>query len=157
MVECLLLRALERISALLPAKAIVGLDGSTFLERFQVLDLGPAVGRIYLHRFHRGDEDRELHNHPWFGASLILLGGYIEERRVWTPEGERVASRSFPPGSINLIAPHTFHRVTLPAGPCWTIFATGPVMQSWGFWCRETGIVTPWRTFIMRKGMVPRG
>ncbi len=157
MVERILSDLLERAAARLPMREIVGVDGSTFLERYKVLDLGPSVGRLFLHRFRRGDEDRELHNHPWWGLSLVLVGGYLEERRVWTAEGERVEARRLRPGALNLIAPHTFHRVTLPGGPCWTVFATGPVVQSWGFWCRETGVVTPWRTFIMRKGMVPRG
>lgn len=42
---------------------------------------GPLA--IYLHRFHRGDDDAELHNHPWtFSVSFVLAGGYVEERRV---------------------------------------------------------------------------
>jgi hypothetical protein len=42
---------------------------------------GPLA--TYLHRFHRGDDDYELHSHPWkISVALILAGGYIEERRV---------------------------------------------------------------------------
>lgn len=38
---------------------------------------------VYLHRFHRSDVDRELHSHPWaWSYSIILAGGYIEERRM---------------------------------------------------------------------------
>lgn len=153
----LLRRLCEVVAARLPMRAITGIDGTTFLERFTVLDLGAKRPRLYLHRFVRGDEDRELHNHPWYGVSLILVGGYLEERRVWTPEGERVVARTLRPGAVNMLAPHTFHRVDLIDGPCWTLFATGPVVQSWGFWHRRSGEFTPWRAFIERKGMVPRG
>lgn len=150
-------RLCERVAARLPMRAITGIDGSTFLERYVLLTRGPKRGNVYLHRFLRGDEDRELHNHPWYGLSLILVGGYREERRCWTPEGERVETRDVRPGALNFISPHTFHRVELNQGPCWTLFITGPVVQSWGFWDRSTGEYTPWRRFIARKGMVPRG
>ena len=88
-----LLRTLcERLAARLPVQRISGHDGSTYLERYTLLNLGPTRGRVYLHRFLRGDEDRELHNHPWYAISLILVAGYLEERRRWTPEGHTLAS-----------------------------------------------------------------
>src|ERR1700761_128148 len=36
----------------------------------------------YLHRFVSSDTDEELHNPPWEATSLILAGGYREERCV---------------------------------------------------------------------------
>ena len=36
--------------------------------------------RLCLHIFHRSDEDRELHDHPWAFFSLILWNGYVEVR-----------------------------------------------------------------------------
>lgn len=37
----------------------------------------------FLHKFHRGDDDQELHCHPWvWSIAVILSGGYVEERRV---------------------------------------------------------------------------
>ncbi|MBL8605225.1 MAG: hypothetical protein JNK72_25060 [Myxococcales bacterium] len=105
-----------------------------------------------LHHFLRGDEDRELHNHPWFGVSLVLAGGYDEERRVWTPEGQTVRLFHRRPGRFNVIWPHTFHRVVLPEGQsAWTIFITGPVAQSWGFWSRLGDTFTPHREFFRQK------
>jgi hypothetical protein len=38
--------------------------------------------KVYLHLFHRSDEDRELHDHPWSFVSLILWGGYHEVRPI---------------------------------------------------------------------------
>src|SRR6185369_13137745 len=33
---------------------------------------------IYLHKFMRDDEDRALHDHPWWFISLVLRGAYTE-------------------------------------------------------------------------------
>ncbi len=103
---------------------------------------------LYLHRFHRGDMDRELHNHPWsWSVSLILAGGYLEERR----EGLSVTQRVLSPGRLNFIGGDTFHRVDLLEQDAWTLFLVGPKTQSWGFWDRATGFFTPWREFISAK------
>jgi hypothetical protein len=116
--------------------------------------------RVHLHQFHRSDEDRELHNHPWrWGASLVLAGGYIEVLRVRAQAGgfarDRVLQRPVLPGSINRLKADTFHRVELLERDCWTLFASGPVVQSWGFWSLATGRYTPWRAFIEAKGFRP--
>jgi hypothetical protein len=50
-----------------------------YLTRWTILEI--AGWSLKLHRFHRSDEDRDLHDHPWTFWSLILLGGYYE----WLP------------------------------------------------------------------------
>jgi hypothetical protein len=100
---------------------------------------------LYLHRFHRSDADGELHNHPWrWALSLVLVGGYSEERR----NGARVIRRRVAPGSLNFIRANDFHRVDLLEHDAWTLFLVGPKSQSWGFWSRTDGAFTPWREFI---------
>lgn len=100
---------------------------------------------LYLHRFHRGDDDVELHNHPWrWALSLILAGGYVEERRV----GDAVIVRKVCPGTLNRIDADDFHRVDLLEHDAWSLFLVGPKFQGWGFWNRSTGRFTPWREFI---------
>lgn len=131
---------------------------------------------IYLHHFMRSDEDKELHNHPFAGTAFILAGGYSEERRFLRSDtaeanakegrvfdtlealrhvqGESrysVMRRTYRPGSINRIAPDTFHRVDLLEEDAWTIFTIGPKVQGWGFWDRFTGEFTPWRDHIARR------
>lgn len=111
---------------------------------------------VYLHRFHRGDEDRELHNHPWeWSFSFILVGGYREERRVkrwvWNAYEDAVEIHIKPPGAFNAIGKDDFHRVDLLDGECWTLFVTGPKVDTWGFWERATGEFLPWREFVNRK------
>ena len=102
---------------------------------------------VYLHHFHRSDEDRALHNHPWqWSRSLILAGGYIEERRG--PD-DLVRRRVVRPGAWNTIDGDDFHRVDLIENDCWSLFIAGPKHgRSWGFWDRVTGKFLPWREFI---------
>ena len=145
---------LERYAATHPTtKILICSDGSPYMSQYRLADLGKDHGRVTLQHFHRGDEDRELHGHPWHGVSLILSGGYREERRA----GNSVVSKVFLPGDVNVICPDTYHRIDLLREDCWTLFATGPVVAKWGFWSRDTGEFTPWRKFIERKGLVPVG
>ena len=101
---------------------------------------------LYLHRFHRSDDDQALHSHPWkWSASLVLAGGYIEERR----QGDRVIRRTVRPGQINVIPAGTYHRVDLLEHDCWSLFVAGPqTADSWRFWDRVHGRSMPWRDFI---------
>jgi len=100
----------------------------------------------FLHRFHRSDVDNELHNHPWRGAvSLMLVGGYSEERRG---KDNVVRRRLILPGQLNFIGHDTYHRVDLIDGDAWSLFIVGPKVSSWGFWNRHDGSLTPWREFV---------
>jgi hypothetical protein len=108
---------------------------------------------VFLHKFHRGDDDVELHNHPWtWSIALILSGGYREEYRRGAREGGGcVFVRTMGPLSVNVIHHDTFHRVELLEKDAWSLFVAGPREKSWGFWNRATGIFTHWRMFIDRK------
>jgi hypothetical protein len=112
----------------------------------------PGVG-VYLHRFHRSDDDSALHNHPWrWARALILAGGYSEERRV-APIlgfGYEVARRTLRPGSWVRINAEDFHRVDLLQSDSWSLFIAGPKFASWGFWEPTTGEFLPWRDFIAK-------
>ncbi len=133
--------------------------GSAFDARGNPLsDRWPRLPvHIFLHKFHKGDSARELHNHPWAWAfSIVLAGGYREERRSvhpfegGVPRRYRVSARAFPPLSINVLHAYDYHRVDLleEKKGCWSIFVAGPRTQSWGFWNRDTGKFTPWREFV---------
>jgi hypothetical protein len=103
---------------------------------------------LYLHRFHRGDDERELHNHPWrWALSLIIAGGYVEERRG---ADDVVRTRVVKPWRLNFIRANDFHRVDLVGEDAWTLFLVGHKFQDWGFWSRDTGEFWPWRVFINR-------
>src|SRR5574337_503235 len=40
--------------------------------------LGFVLPSAYLHCFLRSDDDRALHDHPWFWCSVLLRGRYVE-------------------------------------------------------------------------------
>lgn len=164
---------IEAIASLLPQpRVIYGPTGETpYLSRYYLVGqptmpdgshpfdengqskkevIWPKGFGIYLHCFHRSDADRELHNHPFEKSfSIILSGGYSEERRV----GRGVSRRNLEAGDINIIDANTFHRVDLKSTgsgelEAWTLFVVSGRSQSWGFWDRVTGKFTPWRTFL---------
>lgn len=144
-------RGLLKLAERLPARHLYGKSG-LYLSRYTVAKLG--LVRVYLHEIHRGDEDPELHNHPWrFALAWILSGGYTEERRKVEGWECTVPSRAFRPGHLNLIGPDTYHRIDAVLPSTWTLFVVGPRVQDWSFWHRRTGAVTPWRDFITAKGL----
>lgn len=128
----------------------IQIDGDLYLTRTYLTGRsqdGWPVG-AFIHHFHRGDKDRELHNHPWnYSLGVILAGGYSEERRM--PDGS-VKTFMLNPGSINIIRANDFHRVDLldKENGCWTLFFRWKRIQDWGFWDRNTKVFTPWREFL---------
>lgn len=80
----------------------------------------------WLHEWHRADEDRHMHSHPWNFFGIILKGGYIEE----TLDGEFKRS----PGSIIKGKYHHVHKVKkLLAPKGYTLFFAGKKTYGWGF------------------------
>lgn len=145
-----------------------------YLRRFFVYprdkDFGKnkGKGRIYLHKFYRGDEDPHLHDHPWSFTSLILTRGYWEETPLDVPRGSLLPSwRYVPAGYTEVMSadgtekrkmkfykrfsllrrPAEWrHRVILKDhNPVWTLVKTQPKSRSWGFWIRDT--FCPWRKY----------
>jgi hypothetical protein len=104
----------------------------------------------HLHQIHQSDTEQELHSHPWKWAySLILSGGYIEERRH--ADGT-VRVRRVRPGQIVRLLADDYHRLDLIGGrECWSLFVAGPKTKTWHFWNRETGETVEWREFIKRR------
>lgn len=129
-------RILLFITDYLPARIISGDDGEPYLERYFLARLFGC--EIYIHRFVASDPDRGYHNHPFaWCASLVLCGGY--EERIWNPDGWYMR-RIKRPGSFGWFGPNHLHRVVLrEGGYCWTLFAVGPRIQSWGFMRRGVG------------------
>ncbi len=156
LIEKALFAALPRVAALLPEQTYHG-RGGPYLSKHTLVALGGKHGwRLHLHHFHRSDEDAELHSHPWaLGLSLVLAGGYSEVRRR---ADNSVVMLARPPGTVAALMAETFHRVDLydERRGCWTLFLSGPVVSSWGFWSRRTHQYTPWRQFVRAKGLEPQ-
>jgi hypothetical protein len=126
-----------------------------FLKRWFVLPKNQWCN-IYLHQFMRDDEDRALHDHPWWNVSLLLIGQYIE---VTAGKGRRVHPQQVLPeqrkmyqaGDLKFRLATTAHRIELVrtrltghkrtrrlrerGQPSWSLFITGPILRPWGFHC----------------------
>lgn len=85
---------------------------------------------VFIHKFHRSDEDRALHDHPWNYISIILRHGYWEHSKSgveWIPEGSVIFRR----GTWR-------HRIELDKGKkAWTLIIRFKRYREWGFWNGE--------------------
>ena len=111
---------------------VIGGADRPYLRRWWVIPRNRWFN-VYLHHFLRSDDDRALHDHPWWNVSILLRGSYIE----MLPGDRPVRRRPFRPVGRRATAAH---RVMLDHGPrglepVWTLFITGPRIRDWGFWC----------------------
>jgi hypothetical protein len=109
-------------------------QGQPYLERYFAAGWNPHTRRsgpaIFLHHFVASDPDVEVHSHPWgWSASLILAGGYREERCV---DGGHLV-QEYRPGDVNVLRPEDKHRIDLLGRDCWTLFLAGNFERSWTF------------------------
>lgn len=104
--------------------------------------LSKLMENVYLHNVVRSDDDRALHDHPWWNISIVLWGGYYEHMPV-IPDlyeyGWRTTHRKWRGiGSIVFRKANAAHRLELGAycpKPTWTLFITGRKSREWGFYC----------------------
>lgn len=123
-----------------PDQVIGGLD-DPYLHRWFVIPRNRFFN-IYLHRFLRSDDDRALHDHPWWNFSYLLDGSYTEH----TIDAGGVHKRTCRfAGEFKFRRAGAAHRIELEDGPCWTLFVTGPRIRSWGFHCPKGWV--HWRIF----------
>lgn len=126
---------------------IIGGRDNPYLLRWWVIPRNRWFN-IYLHRFLRSDDDRALHDHPWWNLSIVLSGAYTEI----TPQGSYLRKR----GRLVLRRATASHRIYLHAGPVWTLFLTGPTIRDWGFHCPQGW--RHWKDFVAQDpGEIGRG
>ncbi len=122
-------------------------DGKVYLRRWWLLPPSAKLGfNVYLHNFMNSDEDRALHDHPWWNLSILLWGSYLEhipkDHKKWTKDADRNETIKTRYPLIPIYRePEAIHRVELFKNPdgtersVWTLFITGPKVREWGFWC----------------------
>lgn len=123
---------------------VIGGQENPYLRRWWLIPRNKWFN-LYLHRFLRSDDDRALHDHPWWSVSVLLEGSYLEHVPWIKMSGEldyrysMVLPRA--QGSVNYRGAEAAHRVELHGTPhggeaaVWTLFITGPKVRDWGFWC----------------------
>lgn len=120
----------------LETRHIKDCDGNPYLTRWYLLRT-KWLG-IWIHKFHRSDEDRAAHDHPFSFLSIILTCGYWE----WVPNAEGVLEKTwYPPGSILFRRAEHQHRIEVyeDEKPFTLIFRFRR-RRDWGFWT-ETGFI----------------
>ena len=106
----------------------------------------PATGRIYLerwnfdffglfsiklHKFHDSGITPYPHDHPWDFISIILSGGYVEERHFEDGTTETIRHK---PGRIVVRKARDRHRVLEVFKPNWSLVFCSPRKRHWGYW-----------------------
>ena len=127
-------------------------DGMVYMERFWLFNPYKSIDgqqmesklwwfpwSMRIHWIRLPDQDRDMHDHPWNARTIILRGGYIEQRL----DGER--SRVF--GDTATLRFGEYHRIkTIFPGGAWTLFISGPYQGTWGFLVDVVKV--KWRTYL---------
>ena len=98
---------------------------------------------VFIHKFIRGDDDEDPHDHPWGFFHIILSGGYWEQVPI-DEDDEPKFYKGFckvwrKPGYWNIVNAKYTHRIELDdASPKpWTLFIPLIHNNYWGFWVKN--------------------
>ena len=110
---------------------------------------------IYLHKFESSDDDRALHDHPWWSVSFLLKGiiseVYYEDKELGKEFKDKKPKQQFAWRFIPFFRRARYaHRVVLHSDCAWTLFITGPKSREWGFYCPKGWI--HWELFCDETG-----
>lgn len=135
-------RLIERVADRRKPDFVIGGEANPYLKRWWLIPRN-RVFNLYLHHFLRSDDDRALHDHPWWNVSLLLDGAYVEH----LPGADMQAGYSIrrESGALVFRKARAAHRIELDLSthmargeePVWTLFVTGPRIREWGFWCKQ--------------------
>lgn len=132
-----------RIAQARKADLVIGEVQDPYLLRWYIIPRNQYFN-MYLHCFMRSDDDRALHDHPWWSLSL-LLKGYCFEHTI--ADGGIHTRRPIASGKWRLRSARFAHRIEVhPRNEAWTLFITGPNIREWGFHCPTKGWVH-WEMF----------
>jgi hypothetical protein len=117
-------------------------ENDVYLKRWHIIPRN-ILFNIYLHHFHKSDDDN-LHDHPFlWNASIILHGSYTEWVPVSTTKWLNNESREIMPIRRSAFWPvlrfgRSIHRIELDnQTKVWTLFITGQIVRSWSFYCPD--------------------
>lgn len=125
-------------------------DGRVFLDRWGIESR--RIGGVFIHRMSAPDPGIDLHDHPWAFTSVILWGGYLEQRAptklacAWALAASlstvmtRGVLHERRPLSVRRMPQTHCHRITgLTRKTSWSLLIHGPVRKkasgsAWGFY-----------------------
>ena len=114
-------------------------DGRVYLDRWGIAP--DRIGGVLLHRMQAPDPGLDLHDHPWWFVSIVLWGGYREQR--WDARlAPQLAAHGIYPveeerrvGSIRSMRLDECHTVReLRRRTSWSLVIRGPRRRRWGFY-----------------------
>lgn len=145
-------------------------DGDTYMERywlFNSYERGPNKQEkskytwfpwnIRIHWIRRADMAEHMHDHPWNARTIILRGGYVEQRLMGALQvrskgrlivnDEHIKEFKRVRGCTARIGFKQYHHIShvTPEG-AWTLFISGPYQGTWGF--LVDGVKKPWREYF---------
>lgn len=117
-------------------------DGSPYVLRLRIVQT-PLFG-LYLHRWFSADNDRDLHDHPWWFVTWIIRGSYLEHINTISNELDQqsrgILSRwqeERKRWSLHAVRLNQCHRVVSFQPGTVTLILTGRRKRSWGFYTSE--------------------
>ena len=123
-------------------RVIKNIRGEDYLIRYyifnkvgiDVVDTFPF--NVFIHKFLKSDIE-DPHDHPWDFITIILKGGYYEERYNYNDDiNNDVKTTTWRGvGSIQYVRAEQIHRIRLTENvDCWTLFIPFNRRRGWGFW-----------------------
>tara|TARA_B100000902_G_scaffold399290_1_gene469452 strand:+ start:2813 stop:3517 length:705 start_codon:yes stop_codon:yes gene_type:complete len=110
---------------------------------------------IFIHKFMKGDDDEDIHDHPWGFFHLILSGGYWEEVPIDQKDLNKGIQKIWrEAGYWNCVSADYKHRIELKENiKPWTIFIPLNKRSEWGFWVKKNEIweKIPFNKYIKNK------
>jgi hypothetical protein len=123
-------------------KEIKSKEGTVHFRRWRLL--ATPWFSVFVHGIYRKDEEAHMHNHPWNFFSLVLCGGFTEQRH----DGVFIR-RTWLKGRYNRA--EDFHRIFSLDNdkPCYTLVVVGQERnEPWGF---DTEPFTDHATYRLNK------
>jgi hypothetical protein len=147
---------------------LIGPEHDPYMERWWLIPRNRFFN-IYLHHIRHSDDNRALHDHPWWSLSIMLQGrlheNYVNRPGAFGFDGWK-RTRLLTQGSVVWRSSRFAHRLILlhhmaawhgGIPSVWTLFITGPRIRDWGFICPKGWV--PWQKFcaVDNPGEVGRG
>jgi hypothetical protein len=119
---------------------LVGWRGCFFVRRWAIT--APSGRGVRIHHFLPNVEEFTAHDHPWWFATFVFRGGYVD---VTSESGREIGRDEVRAPAFRLRREHEHRTITGPEG-AWTLVVNGPNERKWGFWS-AAGQWLPWARY----------
>ncbi|RAV52329.1 hypothetical protein DIU36_24655 [Mucilaginibacter rubeus] len=125
---------------------------SPYLTRWEFLSSSKFA--VYLHKFHRSDDNSSLHDHPWNFITIPIWRGYNDCTYNGAIGGDGLPlfnrQRMYPLIPYYRKASHVHFVELINAKPAWTLIIRFKYIRWWGFW--NKGVFTVFHEYFKKMG-----